>query len=65
MIIIYMISAVTSVFILCLLSFWVGRCARQLPVIDHNLPWTVSRGQSTRCSADYKAVSIRPPDSSR
>jgi hypothetical protein len=28
-----------------LFGFFVGRCARKLPVIDDNLPWTVHRGQ--------------------
>jgi hypothetical protein len=25
--------------------FFVGRCARKMPVIDDNLPWTLHRGQ--------------------
>ena len=28
-----------------LLGFWIGRCARKLPIIDDNLPWTLHRGQ--------------------
>jgi hypothetical protein len=28
-----------------LLGFWIGRCARRLPIIDDKLPWTLSRGQ--------------------
>jgi hypothetical protein len=28
-----------------LLGFWIGRCARKLPFIDNNLPWTLSRNQ--------------------
>jgi hypothetical protein len=26
-------------------GFWVGRCARKLPIIDNNLPWTLHRDQ--------------------
>jgi hypothetical protein len=28
-----------------LLGFWIGRCARRLPIIDDNLPWTLHRNQ--------------------
>ena len=28
-----------------LFGFFVGRCARRLPVIDDNLPWTLHRGR--------------------
>lgn len=28
-----------------LFGFFVGRCARKLPVIDDNLPWTLHRGR--------------------
>lgn len=28
---------------ICLLSFFVGRCARKLPVIDDGLPWALHR----------------------
>ncbi len=28
-----------------LLGFWVGRCARKLPIVDGSLPWTFHRGQ--------------------
>jgi hypothetical protein len=31
--------------IMSLFGFWVGRCARKLPIIDDNLPWTLHRGQ--------------------
>jgi hypothetical protein len=33
---------------LCLFGFFVGRCARKLPIIDSRLPWTLSRDQSIR-----------------
>ena len=32
-------------FALCLFGFFVGRCARKLPIIDSRLPWTLSRDQ--------------------
>jgi len=28
-----------------LLGFWIGRCARRLPIIDDKLPWTLHRSQ--------------------
>jgi hypothetical protein len=31
--------------ILCVFGFFVGRCARKLPIIDNGLPWAISRGQ--------------------
>lgn len=31
--------------ILGLFGFFVGRCARKLPIIDGNLPWAIHRGQ--------------------
>jgi hypothetical protein len=31
--------------IMGLFGFWVGRCARKLPIIDDNLPWTLHRGR--------------------
>jgi hypothetical protein len=34
-------------FIMSLFGFFVGRCARKLPIIDDNLPWTMHRGQIT------------------
>jgi hypothetical protein len=30
---------------LCLFGFFVGRCARKLPIIDSKLPWTLGRDQ--------------------
>jgi hypothetical protein len=32
-------------FCLFLFGFFVGRCARKLPIIDSRLPWTLSRDQ--------------------
>jgi hypothetical protein len=33
-------SATTGLF-----GFFVGRCARKLPIIDSHLPWTMNRAQ--------------------
>ena len=30
---------VAASFVMCLFGFFVGRCARKLPVIDDKLPW--------------------------
>jgi hypothetical protein len=42
---IYGFVLVASSFALGLFGFFVGRCARKMPVIDDNLPWTLHRGQ--------------------
>jgi hypothetical protein len=52
----------TSSFLICLLSFWTGRCARRLPVIDDHMPWTMSRDQAPRCPADCNAQHPAPSD---
>jgi hypothetical protein len=44
-----LICAFTSAF-----SFWIGRCARRLPIIDDKMPWTMSRAQLVKCPADAK-----------
>ena len=41
MIIICVALALNFVFMMCLFSFWLGRCARRLPLIDDNLPWVM------------------------
>jgi hypothetical protein len=41
------ITAVVVPFLLFLLGFMIGRCARRIPIIDNNLPWTMSRDQSS------------------
>lgn len=35
--------------ILFVFGFWIGRYGRRIPVIDDNLPWTISRDQAPRC----------------
>jgi len=43
-------------FSLCLFGFFVGRCARKLPIIDNGLPWILSRGQIMRaCEKEQEA----------
>lgn len=67
MIIIYVTFPLTSV-VACIFSFWVGRCARKIPVIDDDLPWTMktmSQAPAARCpwncmpptAAGYRAPS--------
>jgi hypothetical protein len=49
------ISALGIPLILFAFGFWVGRCGRRIPVIDDNLPWTMSRDQALRCSDTCQA----------
>jgi hypothetical protein len=42
---IYGFALVAASFAAGLFGFFVGRCARRLPVIDDNLPWTLHRGR--------------------
>jgi hypothetical protein len=42
---------------LCLFGFFVGRCARRLPIIDSRLPWTLSRGQIMRACEKEQEMS--------
>ena len=42
---IYVLLLVACSSIMGLYGFFVGRCARKLPIIDNNLPWTMSRSQ--------------------
>lgn len=35
-----------------LFGFWIGRCARRLPVIDDKLPWTLHRGRVVTTAAN-------------
>lgn len=48
----YTLIWLTSLLILCLLSFFVGRCARKLPVIDDGLPWVMHRCQLPAAASD-------------
>jgi hypothetical protein len=51
MLIIYAAIVLTRSVIVCIFSFWMGRCSRELPFIDDSLPWTMSRGQAAPCTA--------------
>jgi|GEM_PF-1224622 len=42
---IYMVLLLACSFTLCVFGFFVGRCARKLPILDDNLPWAVHRSQ--------------------
>lgn len=42
---IYLLLLPACSFIMGLFGFFVGRCARKLPIIDESLPWTMHRGQ--------------------
>jgi hypothetical protein len=49
--------------ILCLFSFFVGRCGRPLPVVDDHLPWTIHRSvipYSGRADAPRDAAIKQP-----
>jgi hypothetical protein len=35
-----------------ILGFWIGRCARKLPIIDNKLPWTLARNQVPTADAN-------------
>jgi hypothetical protein len=49
-----------------LLGFFVGRCARKLPIIDDNLPWTMHRSQMPFAVRDgqYLPISAKYPGDS-
>jgi hypothetical protein len=42
---IYGFALVASSFTLGLFGFFVGRCARKMPIIDDHMPWAIHRGQ--------------------
>ena len=42
---VYALILIACSSILGLFGFFVGRCARKLPVIDNHLPWALHRGQ--------------------
>jgi hypothetical protein len=41
---IYGFVLVASSFTLGLFGFFVGRCARKMPIVDDKLPWAIHRG---------------------
>jgi len=58
----YIILGLAYSFSLGLFSFWAGRCARKLPIVDDKLPWTMSRAHAPRCTADCKMRNSAPSD---
>lgn len=51
---IYAVLLPVCSFILCVFGFFVGRCARKLPILDENLPWTVHRSLISADDAQTK-----------
>jgi hypothetical protein len=52
----YTIIWLACSFGLCVFGFFLGRCARKLPIIDSRLPWTLSRDQvSCACQKEQEA----------
>jgi hypothetical protein len=53
---IYAILWLACSFTLCVFGFFAGRCARKLPILDNNLPWTLHRSQlpPEDCHARHK-----------
>jgi hypothetical protein len=43
---IYAVILLTCSFTLCIFGFFVGRCARKVPILDNNLPRALYRGQT-------------------
>jgi hypothetical protein len=41
----YLLLLPTCSVVMGLLGFWIGRCARKLPILDDKLPWTLHRNQ--------------------
>jgi len=44
-----------------LLGFWIGRCARRLPIIDDKLPWTLHRNQIPAADTNTAKPEPAPP----
>jgi hypothetical protein len=51
---IYAFTLIACSSILGLFGFFVGRCARKLPMIDNHLPWALHRGQLPRADQDSR-----------
>lgn len=51
---IYAALSLTCSFTLCIFGFFVGRCARKIPILDHNLPRVLYRGQLPSDSPQQK-----------
>jgi hypothetical protein len=53
---IYGFALVASSFTLGLFGFFVGRCARKLPIIDDRLPWAIHRGAGPGTQSNRRAL---------
>ncbi len=53
---IYSFALVASSFTLGLFGFFVGRCARRMPIIDDRLPWAIHRGQALAAQSKRRAL---------
>jgi len=53
---IYGFALVASSFTLGLFGFFVGRCARRMPIIDDRLPWAIHRGQALGAQSKRRAL---------
>ena len=53
---IYGFALVASSFTPGLFGFFVGRCARRMPVIDDRLPWAIHRGQALAAQSKRRAL---------
>lgn len=60
---IYTILLLVCSFTLCIFGFFVGRCARKLPIIDNNLPWTLHRSQIPAENCETKEKPLTEPPS--
>ena len=56
MIVIFTILWLAIAIVLCLFGFFLGRCARKLPIIDSRLPWTLSRDHVPRAEQESRQV---------
>jgi len=61
-IVIYTALLLICSFTLCVFGFFVGRCARKLPILDDNFPRALHRGQipPERCQGT-KESKVDPP----
>ena len=60
-VIIYVFLWLACTSTLCLFSFWIGRCARRVPIIDDNLPWTMEPlTKPPAVSQSARRCTIRP-----
>jgi hypothetical protein len=53
---IYGFALVASSITLGLFGFFVGRCARKMPIIDNKLPWAIHRGQALAAQSKRRAL---------